>query len=563
MKRVLVIEASDRTRFSLAVAGGTVTIGPNPVLPELAFDNLHVLRVYCEVEVADDMAVISPSTPDAAGADGRQELRAGNDLQVGHAYVRLDPIGEEDEPGAASPSAAHPVAAATTPAPASCPRKQLLVIDGADYKQAFHLPEAGTISIGNSGKHADVCLHDFYVSRVHCQVTVQGDTVSVAHSEGKNGTLVNGQRITQTQELRLGDVLRVGNSHLRLELAEDGGRPATAADAPATGVAARTSPPLKQTGGTATAALAETRPQLGLSGQSDVPVPPDALGTLEGQVLGRYRVGPLLGTGHAGAVFHAQDVKTNQIVALKVLAPEFPANPAELQAFAQALKTATPLHHPNLINLLGAGKNGPYCWIAREYVEGDSVAVLVQRYKEENKLTWARAVRVAIHLAKALAFLHEHKVVHRNITPRNILVVDADKMTKLTDLMLTTALAGSRLQKTIMEKKLLSELPYQAPEQVEPDAFVDHLADMYALGAVVYTLTTGEPPFSGTSPEDVIAKIRTTPVMRPTRFQRKLPFAYEGVVLKLLAKRQEDRYQTASELLADLEVLAQEHQISV
>jgi serine/threonine-protein kinase len=294
-----------------------------------------------------------------------------------------------------------------------------------------------------------------------------------------------------------------------------------------------------------------------------VPAAPDALGTLEGQVLGRYRVGPRLGTGHAGAVFHAQDVKTNQIVALKVLAPEFPANPAELQTFAQALKTATPLHHPNLINLLGAGKNGPYCWIAREYVEGDSVDVLVQRYKEENKLTWARAVRVAVHLAKALAFLHEHKVVHRNITPRNVLVVDADKMTKLTDLMLTTALAGSRLQKTIMEKKLLAELPYQAPEQVEPDAFVDHLADLYALGAVVYTLTTGEPPFGGTSPEDVIAKIRTTPVMRPTRFQRKLPFAFEGVVLKLLAKRQEDRYQTASELLADLEVLAQEHQIGV
>src|SRR6516164_8147353 len=67
MKRVLVIEASDRARFSLAVADGTVTVGPNPVLPELAFDNLHVLRVYCEVEVADDTAVISPATPDAAG----------------------------------------------------------------------------------------------------------------------------------------------------------------------------------------------------------------------------------------------------------------------------------------------------------------------------------------------------------------------------------------------------------------------------------------------------------------------------------------------------------------
>jgi eukaryotic-like serine/threonine-protein kinase len=248
---------------------------------------------------------------------------------------------------------------------------------------------------------------------------------------------------------------------------------------------------------------------------------------------------------------------------LKVLAPEFPASAGELQQFAQALKEATPLRHPNLLTLFGAGKSGPRCWIAREYVDGESADRLVKRLKEESKLNWMRGLRVAVHLGAALMFLHEHKAVHGNITPRNVLISSADKTTKLADLMLSQALSGSGLQSAILEKKLLSELPFMAPEQVEPDTFIDQLADLYALGAVVYTFVTGESPFTAPSPEELIEKIREAPVVKPSRFQPKIPFSFEGVVLKLLAKRQEDRYQTATELMADLDVLAHDHQIKV
>ena len=104
-------------------------------------------------------------------------------------------------------------------------------------------------------------------------------------------------------------------------------------------------------------------------------------------------------------------------------------------------------------------------------------------------------------LANALAFLHEHKAVHGNITPRNVLVSSGDKVTKLADLMLAAGLRGSKLLQNVADKKLFAELPYMAPEQLEPGAFVDQLADLYSLGAIVYFLFPREPaPAMGHGP---------------------------------------------------------------
>src|SRR5262249_38379558 len=146
------------------------------------------------------------------------------------------------------------------------------------------------------------------------------------------------------------------------------------------------------------------------------PPPPalDELVGLEGQVLAHYRVGPLLGRGHAGLVFRAENVKSGQAVALKVLAPEFPAASAELQRFVQALKVLPSIQHAHLVTLYGAGKTGPHCWIAREYVEGEGASRLIRRIRDEGKYDWTRACRVVVHLGRALALLHKHKLTHGN-----------------------------------------------------------------------------------------------------------------------------------------------------
>jgi eukaryotic-like serine/threonine-protein kinase len=170
---------------------------------------------------------------------------------------------------------------------------------------------------------------------------------------------------------------------------------------------------------------------------------------------------------------------------------------------------------------------------------------------------------VAIHLGKALDFLHKHRVTHGNITPRNVLIRKSDRLTKLADLMLSRALEGSRLQKAILGKKLLAELPYLAPEQTDPHAPGSTLGDLYSLGAVLYALLTGQPPFTGASPREVLSRIREGKVVRPSKLQRGIPAPFEASVLLMMARRPEDRFQTAAEMLDAIQRTAEEHEIEV
>src|SRR5262249_36651587 len=222
-----------------------------------------------------------------------------------------------------------------------------------------------------------------------------------------------------------------------------------------------------------------------------------------------------------------------------------------------------PLQNPHLLTLHGAGMSGPYCWIAREYVEGESLGRLIQRLSAGGRLDWTRACRVGVHLAKALDFLHRHKVTHGNITPRNVLIRKSDRLTKLADLMFSRALEGSRLQKAILGKKLLAELPYLAPEQTDPHAPGTPLGDIYALGTVLYNLLTGQPPFTGSSPRELLARVREGKVVRPSQLQRGIPSPFEAAVLMMMARRPEDRFQTAGEMLSSLQHLAEENDIEV
>jgi serine/threonine-protein kinase len=283
----------------------------------------------------------------------------------------------------------------------------------------------------------------------------------------------------------------------------------------------------------------------------------------EGQVLGHFKLAQQLGQGHAGVSFCAEDTKTEVLLTLKILAPEFPANNEELAQFARALKASPHLDHPHLVTMHGAGKSGSLCWIAKDYIEGESVDQPIQRLREGGKPSWVRAARVTIHLARLLQYLHRHKIVHGNITPHNVLIQAGDKQTKVTDLLLMKALQGSRLQQAFKEKKRQAELAYLAPEQTETGAVVDASTDLYALGAIAYALLTGRAPFKGSTPEALLDQVKHNPVKRPSHYQEGIPSEFEAAVLKLLAKRQEDRYSSAERLLADLEPLAEEHEIKL
>lgn len=411
------------------------------------------------------------------------------------------------------------------------------VVDGADQNKFFLLPEQGKVTLGRSQRHADIILHDLYVARVHCEVEVEENDVLVRlFPEATAGMLINGVKSGE-HRLHPGDILRIGNSHLKLEPHEAG-----------------TDPEEDEEEAIEAEVVEDDEPR-------PLPIVPyERLAELVSHTLSHYQIVDLLGQGHYGFVFKAKHAKGAE-VALKVLSPEFPADPQEMKVFVAALKDLLLLRHPNLVSLLNAGKTGPYCWMALEHVEGDSLGHALKEPDAKRRSHWKPALKMGIQLAQALDFLRKHKVVHGNISPANVLMgrdkVGRDTAVKLGDLMLSRALDGSALQEARLEKKLAAEVGYLAPEQTYADGRIDRLTDLYGLGAVLYARLTGGPPFQGRNAEDTIELINTSYPRKPIDIHKNIPEELSTAVMLLLSRRPEDRYQSPRELLEALEDIAE------
>jgi hypothetical protein len=550
-KRRLVIDPDDQGQFILQVQGGAVLVRGSWPDAVSVLQNLRVVRIHCELEVEGDHVTLRNDEPGAPGTP--RELAPGLAVHGAGSRIGLDAAALDATPAPDQPLRSAGLA------------KRLRVVDGANRGQVFPLPESGTVTLGRDRKLANIALNDLNVAKAHCRLEIDGDRVVVvdAGAQGGLGTLVNGKKIAR-HEFGLGDILRVGNTHLRLDAAVPGEEPAEPnadddeeieisveeeGEAPedeepaADGGEAEAEPP--------TAAASEPARLLHAWRHK--------LGQLSGQAFGHYKLGQLVGRGRAGVVFRAEDAKTGQTVALKVFSPQFPQGDEELQRFARVMKTMLPLRHGNLVALHGAGKTGAYTWVAQEFVEGVNLALVIPRLAESRRFDIRRACRVAIHVARALDFARQNRLRHGKVTPRNILVARRGRVVKLADLMLGPALEGSQLEHAILEHRPLAELSYLSPEQADPGAFVDELSDLYGLGAVVYALLTGRPPFIGDSADEILEQVRGgTRAARPTALNPDVPPALEKVVLKMLARHQEDRYQTPAELLADVVPIAAE-----
>ena len=396
----------------------------------------------------------------------------------------------------------------------------LTVIEGADAKRVFPLPDLGKIAIGKGPAHCDISFNDFYLEKMHCTLQIQEGSVTVTDLSRERGVFVNGKKVITKTGLSEGDVLRVGNTYLRMD-PYDGPPPETpSADEERV-----------------------TVPRLPLKRMMD----------LQGHTLGHFELGLVLGKSHHGIVFRARDLKTNRTVALKVLAPEFPATNDEVKQFAQAIKSLAALaDHPNLVRWWGTGKSGPYVWIAQELVDGDNLNSIFSQ-PESARWSWRGAWRLAWEVGQALDHLARRHVAHGNITAANLLVAN-DGMVKLNDLRFREAIDGSVLQHQQLEPKLLDELPYCAPERLEPEAFVDeHVADIYSLGVATYVrMSCGSAPFQGSTPEETIDLILAGATDKHRRRAPAAPEDFLDVVYKMIARNQEDRYQTAAQALSDL-----------
>jgi serine/threonine protein kinase len=398
---------------------------------------------------------------------------------------------------------------------------RLVVISGPDRGREFTLDEGQTLIIGRAESTA-THLADPRVSRTHCQIEVDDGTFRLSDLKSRGGTRVNGRRISN-RDLRPGDVIRIGHTELRFDLEGDA----------------------KATTG---AGVRAVKPK---------PAPRKvSFSSLVGQSFAAYEIEARLATGSSGVVFRARDAEHDRTVALKILWPETIQSKEDVYRFVRAMKTMMPIRHPNIVQVYAAGRTGRHCWVAMEFVEGENLSQVIRRIGTAGMLDWRYAFRVAVDIARALQEAARHDIIHRKITPSNILMGTRDHRAKLGDLMSAKALAGAKFRRITRPGEIVGEVFCLSPEQTRSGAAVDCRSDIYALGTTVYALLTGRPPFEGGSLPAIITQIREVEPPKPKTYQLSIPDLFEGVVLRMLAKRPEQRFQTATELLVDLERVA-------
>ena len=282
------------------------------------------------------------------------------------------------------------------------------------------------------------------------------------------------------------------------------------------------------------------------------------LETLIGRALGPYVVEKLLGAGGMGEVYLARDEKLKRKVALKILPPQFVADESRVRRFTREAYAVSALNHPNLLTIYDIGQADGAPYLATEFVEGKTLRELA------GQLSLAETLSVVTQIAEALSAAHAAGVTHRDIKPENIMV-RPDGYVKVLDFGLAklseeAADADSRLSAT-RPGLVMGTLAYMSPEQASGEP-ADPRSDIWSLGVVLYELATGRQPFKGANRQATLNAILTQDPQPVTASNPELRQELDHIIGKALEKDRELRYQTASDLRADLKRLRRETESS-
>lgn len=259
---------------------------------------------------------------------------------------------------------------------------------------------------------------------------------------------------------------------------------------------------------------------------------------------GRYQVVEELGKGGMGKVYRVLDQKLNEEVALKLIKPEIALDKKTVERFSHELKVARKIVHKNVARMFDLNEEKGTHYITMEYVRGEDLKRLIRKIGEFSA---GKAVSVAKQVCEGLAEAHRLGIVHRDLKPQNIMV-DEEGNVRIMDF----GIARTLREKGITGAGVLVGTPeYMSPEQVEGRE-IDERSDIYSLGIVLFEMVTGRAPFEGDTPLSVALKQKTEVPPHPKKLNPQLPEALDNLILRCLEKDKAKRYQSAKDVLSDL-----------
>ena len=264
---------------------------------------------------------------------------------------------------------------------------------------------------------------------------------------------------------------------------------------------------------------------------------PESIADLQAALADRYRIERPLGRGGMATVYSAHDLRHDRPVALKVFHPELTT--ALGDRFVREVRVAAGLSHPHILAVHDSGETAGHLWYTMPVVDGES---LRQRLEREGQLPVGDAVRIARTVAEALEHAHERGIVHRDIKPENILLFAGEPM--VADFGIALALDRAGEERLTQTGFSLGTPLYMSPEQACAAPRLDGRTDIYSLGCVLYEMLAGEPPFTGPTPQAILAKRLSQPPPA-LRTVREVPEALEQAVQTALARNPADRFPTA------------------
>ena len=267
---------------------------------------------------------------------------------------------------------------------------------------------------------------------------------------------------------------------------------------------------------------------------------------LEGKLLGnRYEMIEKIGNGGMATVYKAMDKVLKRHVAVKILRDEFTTDEEFIKRFEVEAQSAARLAHPNIVSIYDVGVDGNLHYIVMELIQGKTLKEII--LKERGPLPWKWSINVASQIASALEMAHKNNIIHRDIKPHNIIITE-DGVAKVTDFGIAKAVSNSTITAF---GTTIGSVHYFSPEHAR-GGYTDAKSDLYSLGVVMYEMVTGRVPFDADTPVSVALKHMQEEPIEPIEINNKVPMAVNKIIMRALQKDTNLRYQTATEMLADL-----------